>query len=483
MKIAVVWFKRDLRTTDHLALKLALKSGLPVCGVYLFEPSLLKHELYSERHHRFICQSIAHVKSGLEAYGIPFFTFENNAEVSFSMLAEHYEIQEVFGHAETGIDLTFKRDLQMKSWFKAKGITWSEFQSNGIHRGRRDRYRWKEQWYSYMNQPLDQPDFLAYEHKSFQWSVDFSSATAHVEISKHFQPGGERNGMAYLKSFFESRGKSYAYHISKPAESRTSCSRISPYLAWGNMSVRQAYQASKGHENKLGWKRSIQGFQSRLRWHCHFIQKFEMESSSEFELFNEGYSSIPFKKNLEHFERWKNGRTGIPLVDACMRCLTETGYINFRMRAMLVSFHSHHLFLHWKQGADYLAQLFLDFEPGIHFPQFQMQSGLTGIHALRIYNPTKQSQDHDPEGAFIKKWIPELSEVPIAFIHEPWKMTAIDEVFEGVNVPKLYKQPIVNVEAAARDARDLIWSWRKRESVQEESERILKKHTLPGRMT
>ena len=247
------------------------------------------------------------------------------------------------------------------------------------------------------------------------------------------------------------------------------------------MSVKQAFQASRIRQKDIGWKRSIQGFQSRLRWHCHFIQKFEMEERAEHELFNRGYQSIPLRDSEEDFERWKNGTTGIPLIDACMRCLKETGYVNFRMRAMLVSFHNHHLFLKWKRGADYLGSLFLDFEPGIHFPQFQMQSGLTGIHTLRIYNPIKQSMDHDPKGVFIKKYIPELRDVPEEFIHEPWKMTEMDIVFNEITLDEHYRAPVVIPDTAAKRARDLIWEWRSKEEVQKESHRILKKHTLPGR--
>jgi deoxyribodipyrimidine photo-lyase len=147
------------------------------------------------------------------------------------------------------------------------------------------------------------------------------------------------------------------------------------------------------------------------------------------------------------------------------------------MRAMLVSVLCHHLDIDWRLGVYHLAQLFLDYEPGIHYPQFQMQAGTTGINTIRMYNPIKQSIEHDANGMFIKTWVSELRNAPENFIHEPWKMSELEQELYRVRMGLDYPLPLIDIEAAGRLARDKIWGHRKHALVQTENKRIVYKHT------
>ena len=180
--------------------------------------------------------------------------------------------------------------------------------------------------------------------------------------------------------------------------------------------------------------------------------------------------------DAERLQAWCEGRTGFPMVDACMRQLRATGWLNFRMRAMLVSFAAYHLWLHWREPGMFLARQFLDFEPGIHWSQLQMQSGTTGINTLRIYSPTKQARDHDPEGVFIRRWLPELARVPLPYLAEPWTMDSAVQRLAACIIGVDYPHPIVDAHLAMRAAKDRMYGLRKTDGARAEAGHVQARH-------
>ncbi|CAM3737794.1 cryptochrome/deoxyribodipyrimidine photo-lyase family protein [Aquirufa aurantiipilula] len=479
--INLVWFKRDLRFTDHEPLYRALEQDIPVLLVYFFEPSLIQYPDSDVRHWRFVYESLTEMQGRLEDRNGTLYIFHQEVLPVLNALNEHYSIQSIFSHEEIGNNLSFQRDKDVQVYCDLHQIQWKETPSNGVIRKLDSRKNWQKRWEQIMNHP----PYLVREHN---WNlVQLPNQLYHSlkgeEIpheftirNTKFQEGGEYWAWKYLQSFVQTRHIHYSKSISKPEASRRACSRISPYLSYGNLSMRMVYTFTKQHYSQSSNRRSLQNFMSRLNWHCHFIQKFEDECRMEFEAINLAYQSLVKKRDNELIKTWERGQTGIPLVDACMRCLVETGYINFRMRAMVVSFFVFNLWQDWRDLAHFLARQFLDYEPGIHYPQIQMQAGITGVNTIRIYNPIKNSMEHDPDGVFIKKWVPELQHVPPSIIHEPWKMSEMEQKMYQVSIGHDYPLPIVDVEISRKVASDQVWAIRKTKVARQEGARILQKH-------
>lgn len=478
-EINIVWLKRDLRTQDHLAFKMAEDSLLPYLIIYLLEPSMIAYPDTSLRHLQFQYHSILQLNKKLASFNKSVMICYAEATDVFNSLLSTFKINAVYSYKESGIQETYNRDLAIEKFLKDNNIEWMQFQRDGIIRGIKDRKNWDKRWFEIMHTPIVVNEFKKSNPVKVEQHFSIpEKLLEHLEnYPSAYQPAGEDFAWMYLSSFVSERGFNYSKHISKPQLSRISCGRISPYLSWGNISIRQAYQFIYNHTKSTKFKTPFKGILTRLKWHCHFIQKFEVECAYETQCINAGYELIVHDKNDFFIRSWKTGKTGFPLVDACMKCLIETGWLNFRMRAMLVSFFCHHLNQDWRKGSYYLAKLFLDYEPGIHYPQFQMQAGTTGINTIRIYNPVKQSMDHDEEGVFIKKWLPQLKNVPTEFIHEPYKMSLMEQELYRIKIGVDYPAPIVSIDESGKNARKTIWGHRKNDLVQQENKRILFTHT------
>ena len=448
-KVNILWFKKDLRIHDNEALFEASKN-FKLLPIYIIENDLWSQNSYSDRQWQFCKESLIDLNQDLKKLGQQLVIRTGDVIEIFEEIRKSFEIMGIYSHQETGDYYTYKRDQKIRNWTIKHNIIWKEYLQFAVFRGKINRDYWANNWKKHLEKKIPQI-------KQKINPINFRLGNIPNDDFFKFKKdkclgrlkGGRKEGLLRLEIFLRKDIYLYRKNISNPDKSKDNCSRLSPYITWGCLSIREIYK-------KVNFKNDINSkmFKSRLAWHCHFIQKLESEPELEFKEFHSFFKNLRIK-NDRFLKLWSEGNTGYPFLDACMRSLNHNGWLNFRMRAMLMSFASYNLWIPWQESGEMLAKKFVDYEPGIHWCQCQMQSGTTSINTNRIYNPVKQGKDHDPEGEFIREWLPELKNVPNHFIHEPWLIINYEE-YKNLNKIN-YNSPIVDINQTSRYARERLY--------------------------
>ena len=466
-EINICWFKKDLRVEDNEALYESSKV-YDVLPIYIIEKEKWQQPSHSYRQWKFCKESLIDLKEDLNLIGQPLIIRIGNVIDIFEEIKKNFIVKGIFSHQETGDYLSYKRDQRVRSWSKENNIHWKEYLQFGVFRGPLNRDKWAKNYKKIFEKDIiKSPKIL----KTLPFKEDKIPSDDFFNFEndqcKGSYIGGRKEALKRLNYFLDTEINSYSKNISSPEKSYFSCSRLSPYISMGCLSLKEILKRTnllKTKDSKI--------FTSRLFWHCHFIQKLESEPQLEFKEYHPYFANIRVKNDY-FLEAWCQGKTGYPFLDACMRSLNYSGWINFRMRAMLMSFASYNLWLPWQESGLILAQKFIDYEPGIHWNQCQMQSGTTSINTNRIYNPIKQGKDHDPKGVFIKKWVPELRDIPEDLIHEPWLMCNFDN---NNKIEFNYAKPIVDLKLTSKKARKSLFQISLKDGYWDVSKLIYAKH-------
>jgi deoxyribodipyrimidine photo-lyase len=470
----LIWFKRDLRIHDHPALVFAAGLG-PVLPVHVVEPELWAQADASARQWAFVAEALAGLREDLAGLGAPLVVRVGDAVAVLEGLCKRHGITRIVSHEETGNLWTYARDRRVSAWARGAGVEWVELPQSGVVRRLGNRDGWAAARDGFMAGPVVPAPALQAVAGVEPGLIPSARALKLVpDPCPHRQLGGRARGLDLVDSFLSQRGEPYRTAMSSPLSAERACSRLSPHFAVGSLSIREVVQAvaARQAERQGGkWGGSLASFQSRLAWRDHFIQKLEDQPSIEVRDLHPVAVTRPRGSDAAQLAAWENGETGLPFLDACMRYLRATGWLNFRMRAMVISVASYHLWLDWRATGAHLARMFTDYEPGIHWPQVQMQSGTTGINIPRIYNPVKQGLDQDPSGAFTRRWLPELAGVPDAFLQEPWLWPEAQRL-----LGRRYPEPIIDVATAAREAKERFTLARRSAGFAETAAGIVQRH-------
>ncbi len=465
MSASLVWFRRDLRVDDHAALYQALKGGGPVWCAFVFDTDILDAlPSRADRRVEFIWHSVAELKRGLEALGGGLVVRRGRATEEIPKLAAQLGAAEV--HANHDYEpQAVARDAAVQATLRGGGRelrTWKDqvvFERSEVLTGAGTPFSvftpYKNAWLKKLT------PFYLKPYPSAQYASALAAPGAAGTLDKAMPtladlgfeptnlgalkvPTGESGARALLADF-EPRMKHYK--ATRDFPSVKGPSYLSVHLRFGTVSIRRlaALAHARAGEGAQTWL-------SELIWRDFYFQVLHHHPHVVERAFRPEYDAVVFDNDPALFAAWCEGRTGYPIVDAALRQLNQTGYMHNRLRMIAASFLVKDLHVDWKLGEKYFADQLNDFDLSANNGGWQWASS-TGCDAqpyFRIFNPVTQSQRFDADGAFIRRYVPELAKVPAKYIHAPWTLPPLEQQAAGCVIGRDYPAPVVDHDAARK---------------------------------
>lgn len=430
--VAIVWFRNDLRLADHLALDAAIKTGKPVLPLFIYDDTGSRALGAASKwwlHH-----SLISLRKSLNFIGADLILQQGNTLEVLKNIATKFPISHIFWHRRYDQE-EVQLDTKVKNHFKELNITCRSFNGSLLFEPHTIQNKegkpfkvfsafWKHCLsQSSPQQPIPAPTHLSFNEKFKKFSdtldsLELSPKLGWVQgLEKTWMPG-EKNAQKSLEIFLDNALKNYKVNRDYPTKKT---SRLSPYIRWGEISIRQVWHAVHSDFFEVHGADS-ECFLSELGWREFAYHTLFYNSDLAVRALNKRFEEFPWEYDQPLFDAWKKGLTGYPIVDAGMRELWTTGYMHNRVRMITASFLVKHLLQPWQKGEQWFWDTLVDADPASNPFNWQWVAGCGADAApyFRIFNPTLQGKKFDPNGEYIKQWIPELRSVPNDFIHTPW---------------------------------------------------------------
>ncbi|GAB4428880.1 MAG: deoxyribodipyrimidine photo-lyase [Anaerolineae bacterium] len=458
MPTTIWWVRRDLRLTDNQALSAARQAADQVIPLFILDPGLLNSDYLSQNRFAFLLAGLAELHDSLERRGSRLIVRRGDPLTVLQAIIRETGAEAIFAEADYS-PYARTRDARIAEHLPltlTPGLT--VFPPEAVSKADGSPYTvytpFSRAWKS-LPRPAPADLLPPPAHLHTPAALQGEDIPAAPALSPHVPfPPGEAEAQRRLYQFVSAQNSPvFSYQPLRDRMDLNGTSRLSPYLRFGMISARQcAVTATEALQRAATpeAEKSAVTWLNELIWREFYVAILAHFPRVRRHNFQPKFDAFPWQNDAGHFQAWCEGRTGYPVVDAAMRQLTTTGWMHNRARMIVASFLVKHLLIDWRRGEKFFMQHLLDGDPAANNGGWQWTAG-TGTDAapyFRIFNPMLQSAKFDPNGDYIRHWLPQLANVPAEYIHAPWEMPLAAQRRAGCVIGQNYPAPIVDHKMA-----------------------------------